>query len=90
MTWNSSLIYSAEYNIEGNPFQPPFMEIVCRVKPTQCTLVPDSPDAFTDHGMSLKKGERLIPIIQTKGHQIRVSLFMDAALHQMELVKDWS
>lgn len=80
----------AEYNIEGNPFEPPFMDIVCRVKPTQCTLVPDSPDAFTsDSGWNLvKDGERLIPIIQQlKEHQIRVSLFMDADPDQMELAK---
>lgn len=80
----------AEYNIEGNPFEPPFMDIVCRVKPTQCTLVPDSPDAFTsDSGWNLvKDGERLIPIIQQlKEHQIRVSLFMDADPQQMELAK---
>ena len=80
----------AEFNIEGNPFQPPFMEIVCRVKPTQCTLVPDSPDAFTsDHGWDVaEEEERLIPIIkQLKAHQIRVSLFMDADPHQMELAK---
>ena len=80
----------AEYNIEGNPFQPPFMEIVCRVKPTQCTLVPDSPDAFTsDHGWNVaEERERLIPIIkELKANQIRVSLFMDAAPDQMELAK---
>ncbi|PSB32706.1 pyridoxine 5'-phosphate synthase [Chlorogloea sp. CCALA 695] len=80
----------AEYNIEGNPFHPPFMEIVCRIEPTQCTLVPDLPDAFTsDCGWNLvEDGERLIPIIQElKAHQIRVSLFMDAVPHQMALAK---
>ncbi len=81
---------SAEYNIEGNPFQPPFMETVCRVQPTQCTLVPDSPDALTSNcGWNLvEEGERLIGIIQQlKEHQIRVSLFMDAVPHQMALAK---
>src|SRR5215510_10306596 len=29
-----------EFNIEGNPF-PEFMELVARVGPHQCTLVPD-------------------------------------------------
>jgi pyridoxine 5-phosphate synthase len=69
-----------ELNIEGNPF-PKFMEIVHRVRPTQCTLVPDSPEAFTsDHGWSLREdGERLRPIIaELKDAGIRVSLFMDA------------
>lgn len=69
-----------EFNIEGNPF-PQFMEIVRRVKPTQCTLVPDSPEALTsDHGWNLDEdGERLKPIIEElKRLGIRVSLFMDA------------
>lgn len=71
----------AEYNIEGNPLEPPFMNIVCRVKPDQCTLVPDSPDQTTsDHGWDLEQnGNRLLPIIQElKDNGIRVSLFMDA------------
>lgn len=71
----------AEYNIEGNPLEPPFMEIVCRVKPDQCTLVPDSPgQATSDHGWNLVQDrDRLIPIIQQlKSNGIRVSLFMDA------------
>ncbi|NJN90723.1 MAG: pyridoxine 5'-phosphate synthase [Leptolyngbyaceae cyanobacterium SL_5_14] len=71
----------AEYNIEGNPLELPFMDIVCRVKPNQCTLVPDSPDqATSDHGWDVvRDGDRLIPIIhQLKDNNIRVSLFMDA------------
>jgi pyridoxine 5-phosphate synthase len=71
----------AEYNIEGNPLEPPFMDIVCHVKPNQCTLVPDSPDqATSDHGWDVvRDGDRLIPIIQQlKDNGIRVSLFMDA------------
>jgi pyridoxine 5-phosphate synthase len=71
----------AEYNIEGNPFEPPFMEIVCRVQPHQCTLVPDSPhQATSDHGWDLTQdSERLIPIIQRlRNNGIRVSLFIDA------------
>ncbi|NJO49261.1 MAG: pyridoxine 5'-phosphate synthase [Leptolyngbyaceae cyanobacterium RM2_2_4] len=71
----------AEYNIEGNPLELPFMDIVCRVKPNQCTLVPDSPDqATSDHGWDVvRDGDRLIPIIQRlKDNNIRVSLFMDA------------
>jgi pyridoxine 5-phosphate synthase len=72
---------TAEYNIEGNPFEAQFMDLVCAVKPNQCTLVPDAADAFTsDHGWDLPADqERLTPIIQQLKHQgIRVSLFMDA------------
>jgi len=70
----------AEFNIEGNPFHQ-MMEHVRRVRPTQATLVPDSPDqATSDHGWNLKRdGERLGPIIaELKSLGSRVSLFMDA------------
>lgn len=80
---------SVEFNIEGYPF-PKFIEIVRRVKPTQCTLVPDSADAFTsDHGWDLKhEGENLKPIIdQLTALGIRVSLFMDADPEQIEHAK---
>jgi pyridoxine 5-phosphate synthase len=42
---------SIEFNIEGNPFHPPLMELVEATLPAQATLVPDSPDAATsNHG----------------------------------------
>lgn len=82
---------AVEFNIEGNPFQPPFMEIVCQVKPTQCTLVPDAPSTFTsDSGWNLAEdGQRLIPVIEklrTLG--VRVSLFMDPDIEQIQRAKD--
>jgi pyridoxine 5-phosphate synthase len=79
-----------ELNIEGNPF-PKFMDIVRGVKPTQCTLVPDSVEAFTsDHGWNLAEdGERLRPIIaELKDLGIRVSLFMDADSRDIALAKE--
>ena len=82
---------TVEFNIEGNPFGPRFMEIVRKVKPTQCTLVPDSPDAFTsDHGWDLSEhSKRLIPIIQElKGLGSRVSLFMDPDIEQIQWARD--
>ncbi len=81
---------STEFNLEGNPF-PTFMEIVRKVKPTQCTLVPDGPDAFTsDHGWDLAEdGERLTPVIQElRDLGIRVSLFMDADSTHIEKAKE--
>lgn len=81
---------AVEFNIEGNPF-PKFMEIVRSVKPTQCTLVPDSPDAFTsDHGWNLAEdGDRLKSIIEElKALGIRVSLFMDAESTDIEIAKE--
>ncbi|MDE3257517.1 MAG: pyridoxine 5'-phosphate synthase [Gemmatimonadota bacterium] len=76
----NALVSDVEFNIEGNPFEAGYLDIVRSVKPTQCTLVPDTPDAFTsDHGWELSKdGDRLKPIIQElKSLGSRVSLFMD-------------
>jgi pyridoxine 5-phosphate synthase len=80
---------AVEFNIEGNPLEDSFMDIVRQVKPTQCTLVPDTPETFTsDSGWDITKdGDRLQPIIQEL-QQLgsRVSLFMDADIHQISLV----
>jgi pyridoxine 5-phosphate synthase len=82
----AELTSNAEFNIEGNPFSqaagpyPGFMEIVRRVRPTQCTLVPDSPAQSTsDHGWDMAaNADRLRPIIEElKGLGCRVSLFVD-------------
>ncbi len=94
---------AVEFNIEGNPFAGPmrsdrhgvgdypgFMEIVREIKPAQCTLVPDSDAQLTsDHGFDLtQSGERLAPIIaQLQQWGVRVSLFMDPDLQQIELAK---
>lgn len=78
-----------EFNIEGNPFIE-YLPLVEQTRPTQATLVPDTPEAFTsDHGWDLRKdGERLRPVIaQLKGLGARVSLFMDPLPEQMELAR---
>jgi pyridoxine 5-phosphate synthase len=82
---------TVEFNIEGNPYFSEFMEIVRKVKPTQCTLVPDARNAFTsDHGWNLAEhGQRLAPIIrELNALGIRVSLFMDPDLAQIERAKE--
>jgi pyridoxine 5-phosphate synthase len=79
-----------EFNIEGNPF-PEFMEMVRRVRPTQCTLVPDSPEAATsDHGWNLNQDARRLKPITSELRElgVRVSLFMDADPAQMSLAAD--
>ncbi|MBN3938423.1 pyridoxine 5'-phosphate synthase [Nostoc sp. NMS9] len=81
---------TVEFNIEGNPSSQ-FLNIIREVKPTQCTLVPDAPDAFTsDHGWDLAtNGFWLKPIIQElKELGIRVSLFLDPDLTQIEYAKE--
>ncbi len=80
---------AVEFNIEGNPI-PAFLEVVLAVRPTQCTLVPDSPGQLTsDHGWNLKSdGERVRPIIaQLREAGIRVSLFMDTDLAQIDITR---
>lgn len=79
-----------EFNIEGNPFAD-FMAIVDRVRPDQCTLVPDSPDQSTsDHGWNLgEDAPRLKGIVsELHGMGCRVSLFMDPDIEEIRLVPE--
>ncbi|PZO59282.1 MAG: pyridoxine 5'-phosphate synthase [Phormidesmis priestleyi] len=80
-----------EYNIEGNPLESPFMEIIREVRPDQCTLVPDNPLQNTsDHGWNvIQDAQKLKPIIAELNELgCRVSLFMDADVEQIERVSD--
>jgi len=77
-----------EYNIEGYPSED-FMALVTKIKPTQCTLVPDSPDQLTsDHGWNLEKeGEFVAGICgRLNAASIRSALFMDPDPAQIKLV----
>ncbi|MBR9805413.1 pyridoxine 5'-phosphate synthase [bacterium] len=92
-----------ELNIEGNPFEGPaspnrsdfsdypgFMQLITEVKPDQATLVPDQSQQLTsDHGFDLvAQGKALAPIIdEIKQQGIRVSLFMDPVIEQIDLAK---
>lgn len=79
-----------EFNIEGNPFHQ-VMDLVRKVKPAQCTLVPDDPAAFTsDHGWNLAQdGERLQPVIgELQDLGVRVSLFMDPIPEAMAYARE--
>lgn len=83
-----------EYNIEGNPFvhaqtdeKAAWFELVRKIRPHQCTLVPDDPNASTsDHGWDLRTtSERLRPVVEAfKEDGMRVSLFMDPDIEQIE------
>jgi pyridoxine 5-phosphate synthase len=80
---------AVELNIEGNPFIA-YRPIVARARPTQATLVPDSPEASTsDHGWDLRKdAERLQPVIaELKALGARVSLFMDADAETFDVAR---
>src|ERR1035438_2417031 len=44
-------LIKSEFNIEGNPTEKKFIDLVLQIKPTQVTLVPDSGGQLTsDHG----------------------------------------
>ncbi len=80
-----------EYNIEGNPLEPPFMDIIREVRPDQCTLVPDDLTQNTsDHGWNVAKdADKLKPIIKELNKLgCRVSLFMDPDVEQIKRVPD--
>jgi pyridoxine 5-phosphate synthase len=72
-------IVTTEFNIEGYPSRN-FIELVCRVKPAQVTLVPDPPDALTSNaGWDTGKNESFLKevIAEFKSNGIRVSVFVD-------------
>jgi pyridoxine 5-phosphate synthase len=69
-----------EFNIEGNPTVPSFVDLVLEVVPDQVTLVPDSLSALTSNaGWDTVRNRELLTDLcrtfHTKG--IRVSIFID-------------
>ena len=73
-------IVTTEFNIEGNPREDKFVELVLATKPHQVTLVPDALNQLTsDHGWdTIKEQDYLTEIIEKfKNAGIRVSIFVD-------------
>ena len=71
-------LVTTEFNIEGYPSET-FMELVCRVKPDQVTLVPDPPEALTSSAGwdTLKHQNYLKEVIgEFQRHGIRTSIFI--------------
>jgi pyridoxine 5-phosphate synthase len=80
-------IITTEFNIEGNPTEQKFVDLVLEVKPDQVTLVPDSSGQLTsDHGWNTIKNKKyLIDIINIfKNAGIRVSIFVDPVIEIIE------
>jgi pyridoxine 5-phosphate synthase len=85
--YDLKLALTTELNIEGNPKEKKFMDLVMAVKPAQVTLVPDAPQQITsNHGWNtLTEGAFLKEIIaQLKGEGIRTSIFVDPNLDMIE------
>lgn len=73
-------IVSTEFNIEGNPTEGKFIDLVLANKPEQVTLVPDQLGAITSNAGwdTVKNKELLIDLVKTfKSQGIRVSIFVD-------------
>lgn len=88
-------VITTEFNIEGNPTEQKFINLVLAAKPTQVTLVPDSLNQLTsNHGWNTKEHKTyLTDIISVfKQANIRVSIFVDPSqemiLHAKETGTD--
>lgn len=82
-------VVTTEFNIEGNPI-PEFLDLVCAIRPTQVTLVPDAEDAITSNAGwdTLKNKDFLKKVIQRlKAEGIRTSIFVDPDLAMVEGAK---
>ena len=84
-------IITTEFNIEGNPKEQKFVDLVLANKPDQVTLVPDAEGQITsDHGWdTIKNKEYLFEIISVfKKAAIRVSIFVDPEVQMVEGAKE--
>lgn len=83
-------IISTEFNIEGNPTEQKFVDLVLEVRPHQVTLVPDALGQITsNHGWDTIQHQKylreIIPVFQKAG--IRVSIFVDPDVAMVEGAK---
>lgn len=80
-----------EFNIEGYPSED-FIRLVTDVRPTQVTLVPDSPDQLTsNHGWDTVENEARLRDITARLHEAgcRVSIFVDPLPEMVEGAKNF-
>ena len=84
-------VLTTEFNIEGNPTEQKFVELVLNTKPTQVTLVPDATGQLTsNHGWNTIEHKdfltKTIALFQSNG--IRVSIFVDPIVEMIEGAKE--
>lgn len=82
-----SKIITTEFNIEGNPTEQSFIDLVLELKPHQVTLVPDAVGQITsNHGWNtIEHKTYLTNIISVfKNAGIRVSIFVDPIIEMVE------
>lgn len=83
-------LVTTEFNIEGNPTEA-FVQLVTEVRPTQVTLVPDSPEQLTsNHGWDTKANLDKLRGLAARFHAagIRVSVFVDADPEMVHYAKE--
>ena len=70
---------TVEYNVEGDP-RPELMDLVCELRPHQCTLVPVLPGEITSQAgwpANTSMVEIGAVVRRLQAHGIRVSMFVD-------------
>ena len=80
-------VVHTEYNIEGNPVEKSFIDLVLECRPTQVTLVPDANDNLTSNAgwNTIKHKDFLTEIVQEfQKNGIRTSIFVDPVIEMIE------
>lgn len=80
-------VITTEFNIEGNPREEKFIQLVLEVRPHQVTLVPDADGQLTsDHGWNtLEHKNYLVETINIfRNAGIRTSIFVDPVVEMVE------
>jgi pyridoxine 5-phosphate synthase len=88
--YDLAAMLTVEFNLEGYP-SPQFLDLVCQVRPTQCTLVPDPPDVLTSNaGWDLRNDVGWLHDVLRRlhDHGIRTSLFLAPDTEQVRRAKD--
>lgn len=84
-------VIKTEFNIEGNPKEQKFVDLVLANNPAQVTLVPDTEGQLTsNHGWdTIKHQSYLKEIIETfQSEGIRVSIFVDPSEEMVKAAAD--
>lgn len=72
-------IVTTEFNIEGFPSEK-FLALIKKIRPTQCTLVPDATEVITSNqGWDTMKHAKFLKTVvhEIKNYGVRVSLFVN-------------
>ena len=80
-------VITTEFNIEGNPLEQSFVDLVLEIQPNQVTLVPDAIGQITsNHGWNTVEHKNYLADIITvfKNAGIRVSIFVDPIIEMVE------